>query len=56
MQGTGSGRVRTYQVIEDFVADDPHHLKRLLRSDRVDKHVAVDTNGVARIQDAIFIL
>jgi hypothetical protein len=46
----------TYEVIEDFVAYHPHHLKRLLRSDRVDKHVAVDTNGMARIQDAIFVL
>lgn len=43
-------------MVEDLVANDAHHLKRLLRADRVDKHVAVDANEVLGIENRVFIL
>lgn len=45
-----------YQMCKDFITNDLDHLKRLLRSDRIDQHVPVDTNGVPGVQDAVLIL
>lgn len=46
----------TYEVVEDLVADDARHLEALLACDRVHNHVAMDTNEVFRIKNAILIL
>lgn len=43
-------------MIEDFVPQDAYHIKRLLRCDRVDQHVAMNTNKMLGIQDAVFVL
>jgi hypothetical protein len=43
-------------VIQDFISDNLHHLKRLRRSYRVDKHVAMNPNEVLRIENTVFIL
>ncbi len=45
-----------YQVVEDLVTQDPDHLERLLGSDRVDEHVAMDADEVFRVQYRVFIL
>lgn len=49
-------QIKTYKMVEDFIADNLHHLERLHRRNRVDEHVAMNTNKVLRIQDAVFIL
>jgi hypothetical protein len=36
--------VSTYQMIQDLVLDDLNHLERLHRSNRINKHVAMDTD------------
>lgn len=46
----------TDQVVEDLVADYASHFKRLLISDRIDDHIAVDTDEVLRVENAVFIL
>ena len=43
-------------MVEDLVPQDADHLEGLPRSDGVDEHVAMDTDEVLRIQDAIFVL
>lgn len=45
-----------YQMIENLVIDDPHHVERLLRTDRVHKHVTVNPNEVLGIEQTILIL
>ena len=45
-----------HQVIEDLLADDAHHLKRLLGCHRVDQHVAVDADKVLGVEYAVLIL
>lgn len=49
-------RKKTYQVVQDLIPDDAHHLEALLAADRVDDHVAVDANEVLGVKDAVFIL
>lgn len=46
----------THQVVQDLVANDLDHFKGLRRSYRVNQHVAVDTDEVLRIKNAVFIL
>lgn len=46
----------TYEVIQDLVPDNLDHLKRLLGRHRVDQHVAMDSDRVPRVQNAVFIL
>lgn len=46
----------SYKMIQNLVADDFDHLKRLLRGHGVNQHVPVDTNRVARVKDAVFVL
>lgn len=55
MEGWGWGE-EAYKVIEDFVAQDTNHLKRLSRGDGVDEHVAMDADEMLGIQDAVFVL
>lgn len=43
-------------MVQDLISDDAHHLEALLAADRVDDHVAVDTNEVLGVEDAVFIL
>lgn len=43
-------------MVENFVAEDADHVKGLLRGDRVYQNIAVYTNEVFRVQDAVFIL
>lgn len=47
---------QTYQVVQDLVSDDAHHLETLLAADRVDDHVAVDANEVLGVENAVFVL
>ena len=60
MRAHGIERLRegatTYQVVQDLVSDDAHHLEALLAADRVDDHVAVDANEVLGVEDAVFVL
>src|SRR5690606_11421419 len=42
------GEKETYKMVENLVSNDFNHFERLLRGHRVDQHVAVDTNRVAR--------
>ena len=46
----------SYQMIENLVPDNTNHLKCLARCDRVNEHVAMYTNEMLRVQQAIFIL
>lgn len=46
----------TYQVVQDFVADDLDHLEGLLGGNGVDEHVPVDADAVAGVEDGVFIL
>lgn len=48
--------VSPYQMIEDFISDDPHHLKALLARDRIDNHVAMYSNKVLIVENRVFIL
>lgn len=43
-------------MVEDLVADDGDHLKGLSGGDRVDDHVAMDTDEVLRVEDAVLVL
>lgn len=43
-------------MIEDLVTNDACHFKALLACDGVDNHVAMDTNEVLRVKDAILVL
>ena len=43
-------------MVEDLVPDDARHFEALLACDRVDDHVAVDTDEVLRIKNAVLIL
>lgn len=43
-------------MVQDFIANDRHHVERLARGHRVYNDVAMDTNEMLRIQDTIFIL
>lgn len=43
-------------MIENFISEDPDHIKGLLRGDRVDQHVAMNANEMLGIQDAVFVL
>jgi hypothetical protein len=49
-------RGKTYEVVQNLVPDDAHHLKALLAADRVDDHVAVDADKVLRVEDAVLVL
>jgi hypothetical protein len=46
----------THKVVEDLIADDAGHFEALLAGDRVDNHVAVDTNEVLRVENTVLIL
>jgi hypothetical protein len=52
----GSEELCTYKVVQDLVPNDAHHLKALLAADRVDDHVAVDSDKVLRVEDAVLVL
>ena len=43
-------------MIEDLIPNDPDHLKRLLRCERVDQHVSMDADEVFRVEDAVLVL
>jgi hypothetical protein len=46
----------THEVVEDLIPDDARHLETLLACDRVDDHVAVDTDEVLGVKNAVLIL
>ena len=48
--GLGSG------VVQDLVVDSLDHVEAITRGDAVDEHVAVNANGVFRIEDRVLIL
>jgi hypothetical protein len=43
-------------MTEYLISNDSHHFKGLLGADRVDHHVAVDSNKVFRLQNAVLVL
>jgi hypothetical protein len=43
-------------VIQNFVANDSHHLEALLAADAVDDHVTVDADEVLAVQNGVFVL
>lgn len=43
-------------MIQDFVSDDLNHLKGLRGCYRIHEHIAMDTDEVLRVEDAVFIL
>ena len=45
-----------YHMIQNLVANDPHHLETLLAADAVDNHVSMDTNEVLAVEDSVFVL
>jgi hypothetical protein len=46
----------TYKVVQDLVTDDACHFVALFAGDRVDNDVAMNTNEMFRIEDAVLIL
>lgn len=46
----------THEVVEDLVTNNTRHLEALLACDGIDDHVAMDTNEVLRVKNAILIL
>lgn len=48
--------VITYEVVENLVSDHLHHLKGCRGLYRVDQDIAMDTDEVLRVQDAVLIL
>ena len=59
--GWGRGRRRSqsgqaYQVVEKLLTNDLDHLKGLQRCNRIDQHVAVDTDKVLAVHYAVLIL
>lgn len=45
-----------YQVIQQFVANDSHHLKRLSGRNGVHNQVSVDADVKLRVHETVFIL
>lgn len=43
-------------MVEDLVANDGDHLKRLPGGNGVNDHVAMDANEVLRVEDAVLVL
>ena len=43
-------------MVENLVPQDPNHVIRLLRRDRVDQHVTMNADEVFGVQDAVFVL
>lgn len=43
-------------MVEDLVAQDADHVEGLLGSDGVDEHIAMDTDEMLGVEDAVFIL
>lgn len=43
-------------MVEDLVTQDSDHFERLLGSNRVDEHVAMNADEVFRVQYRVFIL
>jgi len=43
-------------MIENLVPDYPYHLEALLAPNRVDQHVAMNTDKVFRVKDTVLIL
>ena len=41
---------------KNFVSDNLDHLKRLLRGNRVDEHVSMNSDRMARVENAVFVL
>ena len=41
---------------KNFVSDNLDHLKGLLRGDRVDEHVSMNPDRMARVENAVFVL
>jgi hypothetical protein len=47
---------KTYQMVQDLISDDAHHLEALLAADRIDNHIAMNTNKVLGVEDAVLVL
>ena len=45
-----------YQMVEDFVPQNAHHVEGLFGIDRVDQHVAMDADEVFRVQYTVLVL
>lgn len=47
---------RTYQVIQNLVSNNAHHLETLLAANRVDNHVAMNADEVFGVENAVLVL
>lgn len=45
-----------YQVVENLLTNDTHHFEGLHGGDGVDKDIAMNTDEVFGVQDAVFVL
>lgn len=43
-------------MTKNFIPQNADHIKRLLRSYRIDQHIAMYTNKVFGVQDAVLVL
>jgi hypothetical protein len=48
--------VKTYEVVEDLIADDACHFEALFVRYRVDDQVPMDADKMLRVEDAILVL
>ena len=53
---TCTTRRKTYQVVQNLVPYDAHHLEALLAADRVDDHVAMNADEVLGVKNAVLVL
>lgn len=49
-------RKKTYQVIQDLIPNNAHHLEALLAADRIHNHIAMNSDEVLGVEDAVLVL
>lgn len=52
----GARDCETYEVVQQLLADNLHHLEGGFGGHRVDKHIAVDADEVLAVHDTVLIL
>lgn len=48
--------IRAHQVVENLISNNSNHVEGLARCDRVNDDVAMNSDEMLRVQDAVFIL
>lgn len=56
LQKNAPAQKKTYQVIQDLIPNNAHHLEALLAADRIHNHVAMNANKVLGVEDAVLVL